>query len=497
MGVPFTTLDGVYVDGGWVRPTNGACEAVLNPATEEVIGMAPVAGPTEAADALQAARDAFDKGPWPKLPMVRRIEFVQRFRRALEERADAIKALLTAEAGSTFMLNETVQFGAIFPCIDWCLELASRLAPHHAPIQSAPNLMNPIGPPIVGAGVVIHEPVGVVACISAYNFPLFLNVLKLVPAILAGNTIVLKPSPFTPYAALLLGEIAHEIGLPKGVVNVVTGGADVGELLTSDPRVDMVSFTGSDTVGSAIMRQASATLKKVHLELGGKSALIVRADADIEMAALSVLSNFTIHCGQGCALQTRTLVHNSVRRQLVELLEMMLPNWQVGDPADPSSLVGPLIREAARSRTERYVQLGIDSGAKLVYGGKRPPGLDKGFFFQPTLFDDVDNRSAIAQDEIFGPVGVIIGFDTDDEAVAIANDSKFGLHGGIHSADRAKAWEMALQIRTGQIWINGGTGNLYAKLPFGGYKRSGIGREMGPGWLKEFMVEKAIAYPIG
>lgn len=497
MGVPFTNIDSLFIDGRWVRPADGAREAVLNPATEEVIGQAPVGGKADAEAAVSAARAAFDKGPWPRLPMAKRIEFVQRIKAGIEQRAAAIKALLTAEVGSTFMLNETIQFGAVLQQIDYCIELAGALTPQYTPIQSSANLMNPMGPPIVGAGVIVHDPVGVIACIVPYNFPFFLTVGKLIPAILAGNTTVLKPSPLTPFCSLLIGEIVEEAKLPNGVVNILTGGPDVGTLLTTDPRVDMVSFTGSDTVGAAIMAQAAPTLKRVHLELGGKSALIVRGDADIEAAAMAATVNITTHCGQGCALNTRILVHNSIRPQVVEMLTMILSNWSVGDPADSSVFMGPLIRDAARAKTERYVQIGLDAGAKLVAGGTRPPDLKRGYFFQPTLFDNVDNQSRLAQEEIFGPVGVVIGFDNDDEAVAIANDSKFGLHGGVLSANRAKAYEMALQIRSGQVWVNGGTGNLYLKVPFGGYQRSGIGREMGPNWLKEFMQEKAIVYPIG
>jgi aldehyde dehydrogenase (NAD+) len=497
MGVPFTQIDRLYIDGEWAKPAAGASEAVLNPATEVVIGMAPVGGKAEADAAIAAARHAFDHGPWPHLPMAKRIEYVQRFKAGVEKRAEAIKALLTAEVGSTFMLNETLQYGSVLLGIDYAIELAGKLEPEFAPIQSSVNLMNPIGPKTIGAGVTIYEPIGVVACIAPYNFPFLLTVSKVIPAILAGNTTVLKPSPLTPYCSLLIGEIAEEAQIPKGVVNVITGGLEVGELLSSDPRVDMVSFTGSDTVGASIMAQAAPTLKRLQLELGGKSALIVRGDADLETAALAAIANITTHCGQGCALSTRIIVHNSIRPQLVELLAMLLSGWSIGDPADSSIFMGPLIRDAARAKTERYVQIGLDSGATLAYGGKRPAHLDKGYFFEPTLFDNVDNRSRIAQEEVFGPVGVVIGFDKDDEAVAIANESKFGLHGGVLSADRSKAYELALRIRSGQIWINGGTGNLYVKVPFGGVKRSGFGREMGPRWLKEFMQEKAIVYPIG
>jgi acyl-CoA reductase-like NAD-dependent aldehyde dehydrogenase len=295
----------------------------------------------------------------------------------------------------------------------------------------------------------------------------------------------------------MLGKIAEEAGLPAGVLNIITGAADVGSVLTADPRVDLISFTGSDAVGAAILSQSASTLKKVHLELGGKSAMIVRADADIELAAGNAAFGFTLHAGQGCALLTRFLVHNSIRPQFVEAVKAVLGQLQVGDPTDPQTIIGPLISEAARAKTEHYVQKGLEQGATLVFGGQRPEGLEKGYFHNPTLFDNVDNSAIIAQEEVFGPIGVVIGFDSDEEAIAMANDSSFGLSGGVFSRDTATAFTMAKQMRTGDVKINGGTSGLYLQAPFGGYKRSGIGREFGPHWLSEYMLEKSIHYPIG
>jgi len=267
-------------------------------------------------------------------------------------------------------------------------------------------------------------------------------------------------------------------------------------LLSSDPRVDMVSFTGSEAVGISIMSQAATTLKRVHLELGGKSALIVRHDADIQAAVMGAVGGLTVNAGQGCALLTRFLVHNSIREQFVQFAQTLVGQLKVGNPADPSVLMGPLIRESQRAKVEELITSGLEQGATLVCGGGRPAELEKGFFVELTLFDDVRNDMTIAQEEIFGPVGVVIGFDTDEEAVAIANDSRFGLNGGIVSADAATAYQMAKRIRAGSVYINGGGGTMpYA--PIGGYKRSGIGREFGPDWLKEFTEEKSIIYPIG
>jgi acyl-CoA reductase-like NAD-dependent aldehyde dehydrogenase len=317
-----------------------------------------------------------------------------------------------------------------------------------------------------------------------------------VPALLAGNTLILKPSPFTPFSALLFGEIADEIGLPRGVLNIVTGGPEVGTLLTSDPRVDLVTFTGSEGVGAAIMTQAAPTLKRVHLELGGKSALIVRHDADVARAAAMAVAVLSVNAGQGCALLTRLVVHNSIRKAFVETACAVASQFRIGDPADPSVAMGPLIRESQRGKVEHLIATGRDEGARLVHGGGRPTGLDRGFFTEITLFDDVDNKMTIAQEEVFGPVGSIIGFDTDDEAISIANDSRFGLNGGIETADAAKGYEMAMWIRAGSVMLNGGTGRM-SYAPIGGYKRSGVGREYGPDWLHEYQNQKSVFYPIG
>jgi acyl-CoA reductase-like NAD-dependent aldehyde dehydrogenase len=309
----------------------------------------------------------------------------------------------------------------------------------------------------------------------------------------AGCTVVLKPSPYTPIEALVLGEAADEAGLPPGVLNIVTGGADVGTVLTTHPDVDLVTFTGSDTVAESILAQAAPTLKRVVLELGGKSAMIVREDADLDRAAAEGLRGFTAHAGQGCQLPTRHLVHNTVRREYVERVAALAAALRIGDPADPEVQMGPLIREAARERTARYVDVALESGARLVTGGRRPDA-GPGFFFEPTLFDGVDNASRIAQEEVFGPIGVVIGFDTDDEAVAIANDSRYGLSGGVHSRDTGRAYELALRLRTGGVGLNGGAGTILSAAPFGGIRRSGHGREFGIAGLDEFTYTKTISF---
>jgi acyl-CoA reductase-like NAD-dependent aldehyde dehydrogenase len=495
MDVPFTDIDRLYIDGEW--QTTAEREPVLNPATEAVIGEAPVGDASAAEAAIAAAHHAFEHGPWPRMKQAERAEMMKKMHAALVARREQLVSLILNEVGCAQGITRAVQVDEPIKHLLLAAQAFDRDEARSLPPEINLNMLNPTGPKVLGTGVVVREPVGVVTGITGYNFPFLLNMAKVTPALLAGNTLVLKPSPFTPYTALMLGEVADEIGLPKGVLNVVTGGPAVGTMLTSDPRIDMVTFTGSEAVGAAIMGQAAPTLKRVHLELGGKSALIVRDDADVAAAAAIAIMVITVNCGQGCAITSRFLVHNSVRRQFVETARAIAGQWKIGDASsDPSVLMGPLIRESQRSKVERLIQAARDEGATLVHGGGRPKHLDKGFFTDITLFDDVDNTSTIAQEEVFGPVGAIIGFDTDDEAVRIANESNYGLGGAIMTADPARAYEMALRIRTGTIAINGGTGSM-AWAPFGGYKRSGIGREYGPDWMREFQQEKTISFPAG
>ena len=482
-------LDCVYIGGEWQpAPTR---EAVINPADESLLIEAPVGSAAQVEAAIAAARHAFDHGDWPRLPVAQRQAAMHRFLDCIEARREEIVRMIVAEAGATQMLAGFLQYGIPMKHARRTVEVASRPAVTPLPLELTPNAA---GTTTLGTGVVSREPVGVVAAISPYNFPFFLNVGKVVPALVVGCTVVLKPSPYTPMEALILGEIADEAGLPRGVLSIVTGDIEAGRILTSDPRVDLVHFTGSDKVGAMIQAQGAPTLKRIVMELGGKSALIVRPDADLQQAAMAGLGGFTVHCGQGCALTTRHLVHNSVRPQFVEMLKGMLAHIKIGNPADPSVSYGPLIREVARARTEQYVQIAQDEGATLVSGGRRPEGLDKGFFFEPTLFDNVRNDSRLAQEEVFGPIGAVIGFDDDDEAIAMANASDFGLSGAVYSADAGRAYELALRIRTGGVSINGGAGTMLSDAPFGGIKRSGYGREYGEDGLNEFTYQKVISF---
>ena len=494
MAAELRTPTHLYIGGEWTPPSSGAREDVLNPATEAVIAQAPVGDARDADAAIAAARTAFDSGPWPVMAAAKRQALLTKFLDALEARKESIVALTVAEAGATLMQAQFVHFGLPIKHARATVALMTR-----DPVEIHSPELTPQrdGTTMLGIAMGVRQPIGVVAAITAYNFPFFLNLAKIIPALAAGCTVVLKPSPFTPFAALLFGEVADEVGLPPGTLNVVNGGADVGALLTTDPRVDLVTFTGSDKVGALIQAQSAPTLKRIVMELGGKSAMIVRADADITAAAASGLGGFTLHCGQGCSLLTRQLVHNSVRGEYVAKLAAMAKAVKVGDPNDMSTGMGPLIREVARKRTETYVQAAQDEGATLVAGGKRPEGLGKGYFYEPTLFDNVKNTHRIAREEIFGPVGIVIGYDDDDEAIALANDSDYGLGGGIFSKDAGKAYQMALQLRTGNVSINGGAGTMPSYAAFGGVKRSGHGKEYGLEGLNEFTYIKSISLHAG
>ncbi|KUR76705.1 aldehyde dehydrogenase family protein [Novosphingobium sp. Fuku2-ISO-50] len=495
MTIPFTHIDHVYINGAWAAPEAGH-EAVINPATGAVIGQAPQAGLRQVDAAIAAARDAFDKGPWPALSMDQRADVMQRMVEELRARQSEIAALIVAEVGCAQHITHAMQVANPISHLEAAIKYARRDEPERLPIDVTPNMFVPGGPQSIGGTTVVREPIGVVSAITGYNFPFLLNLAKIAPALLAGCTLVLKPSQFTPYSALLFGEIADAIGLPAGVLNVVTGGIAEGQLLCTDERVDMVTFTGSEGVGAAIMAQAAPTLKKVHLELGGKSAMIVRHDADVARAAAMAVGFLSVNAGQGCAIPTRLLVHNSIRPQFAQIARAVAAQIKVGDASDPGVTMGPLIRESQRAKVEHYIALGKQAGATLLCGGGRPAGLESGFFIEMSLFDDVTNDMAIAQDEIFGPVGCIIGFDSDNEAIAIANASRYGLNGAIETADAATGYAMALRIRAGSVALNGGTGTM-SYAPIGGYKRSGIGREYGPNWMREYQHEKSVFYPIG
>ncbi|MGH3556350.1 MAG: aldehyde dehydrogenase family protein [Mycobacterium sp.] len=480
----------LFIDGVWTAGESNSAVEVVNPATEAVIGTVAQATTKDVARAVESARVAFDEGPWPCMTARQRSAVLLRMADILDRRRAELIELNIREAGSVRILAETLQVG--IP-LDHFRDTADRVLttfPFEQPML--PTLGQGIG-----QGVVLKEPAGVAALISAYNFPLFLNLFKVAPALAAGCTAVLKPAPTTPLEACVVAEIAEEAGLPPGVLNVVTGDVEAGRELTTNPMVDLVSFTGSDAVGRIIANQASSTVKKVILELGGKSANIVCDDADLSKVLPSVVQNIVTHAGQGCALLTRTLVHRSRYDELVDMTAAALSHITVGDPKDGTTMMGPLISAAQREKVEALIARGVTDGAEIAVGGGRPAGLDIGFFVEPTLLIGVGNDMAVAQREFFGPVGVLIPFDDDAEAVRLANASDYGLAGGVWAHNPARAYEIARRIRAGHISVNGGGGNLSPHGPFGGYKRSGLGREWGAFGLEEFLESKTVHWPVG
>lgn len=482
----------LFIDDEWTDGSGSELLEVVNPASEERIGGVPQATAGDVVAGIEAARRAFDEGPWPRMTARERSGVLVRMAEVMERRRDELGELSVAEAGSTRALASSLQVGAP---IEHFADMAERVLPGFAFAEPmSPHVAPNVG---VSQGVVTREPFGVAALITPFNFPFMLNVFKLAAALAAGCTTVLKPSPHTPLEAFVLGEIAQEAGLPPGVLNVVTGGVDAGAELTQNPMVDIVSFTGSDAVGRKVYQQGAESLKKVILELGGKSANIIFPDADLDKVAQDVILNCTLHAGQGCVLNTRTLVHESVHDDLVARVKAGLDYVTVGDPADANTVMGPLIREQQRQRVEGFIRQALEEGAQLAYGGGRPSHLDRGFFVEPTLFVDVTNTMAIAQREVFGPVGVVIPFGDEEEAVRLANESDYGLGAGVWSGDVTRAYSVAAQMRAGFVSINGFPPGLNPDAAFGGYKHSGLGREWGAWGLSEFLQHKSIVWSVG
>jgi aldehyde dehydrogenase (NAD+) len=455
----------------------------LNPATGEVLGWAPDATVEDAEAAVAAARRAFDSTNW-STDVDLRIRCLEQLHQALTEHKEELRELTIAEVGAPRTLTYSAQLDEPVEMVRYFADLLRRYP-----------MTEDLGETEIRGQRhrrwVEKEAAGVVAAIIAYNFPTQLALAKLVPALAAGCTVVLKGAPDTPLITLALAElIASHTDLPAGVVNVLTSSdVAVGETLTGHPGVDMVTFTGSTPTGRRIMESASGTVKKVFLELGGKSAMIVLDDADF--AAAAMFAGFTIcsHAGQGCALTSRLLVPADHHDAIVEQVATAMGRVRYGDPADPKTFMGPLISERQRDKVDGMVQRAIAAGATLVTGGKR---VDPGFFYAPTLLAGVDPASEIAQEEVFGPVLAVIAYDDEDHAVRIANDSIYGLSGAVHSRDQERAISVARRIRTGSFSINGG--NYFgADAPFGGFKQSGIGREMGTAGFEEFLDSKTFA----
>ncbi len=471
-----------YIDGRWVQGEGGRDLEVINPATEEVIARFETASVAQARQAIHAARRAFDEGPWPRMSPRERSRILFTLADALRQREAELIDLTVREAGCTIGLAHTIQ--VVYP-IDHMYYFAEQAA------RSMVEPLPPVEGPMPMTSIVVREPVGVVAAVTPWNFPFFLALWKVGHALATGNTIVLKPASYTPLTALEIARAAEHADLPPGVLNVVAGGgSDIGEELAASPLVDKVSLTGSTEVGRRVMQLGASNVKRIALELGGKSAAIVLDDADLDKVTTACLMGFLIHAGQACGASTRILVHVAMHEALVERMVGMAPFLVVGDPAEMTTVVGPLIRAEHRARVERYIERGVEEGAAIACGGKRPEALPKGYYLEPTILTGVNNRMTVAQEEIFGPVGVVIPYKDDDEAVRIANDSIYGLAGSIYSGSTTRALALARRVRTGTMMVNGGGINPHA--PFGGFKQSGIGREMGLYGLNEYTEIKHI-----
>ncbi|WP_406104601.1 aldehyde dehydrogenase family protein [Micromonospora globbae] len=462
-----------YLDGRWVTASGGETIPVHNPATEEVIAAVPAGTAADVDRAVAAARAAFDG--WAATPPAERAAHLDRLHAALSARADEIARTVALELGAPLKLATRVQAALPLTVLHSYVELAAHPATEET----------------VGNSTIVREPVGVVGAITPWNYPLHQVVAKLAPALAAGCTVVLKPSELTPLVSYLLFDAIHEAGLPPGVVNLVTGtGPVVGEAIAAHPDVDMVSFTGSTATGRRISHLAADRIARVALELGGKSANVVLDDADLVTAVKVGVGNAFLNSGQTCTAWTRMLVHRSRYDEALELAAKVAAGYRLGDPFDPATRLGPLVSAAQRKRVRGHVTRGLADGGRLVAGGPDAPVPDRGWYVAPTVIADVDPDSALAQEEVFGPVLAVIPVDDDDHAVAVANNSRYGLAGAVWSADEERAVRVARRMRTGAVDVNGAPFNPLA--PFGGYKQSGIGRELGRHGLAEFLQTKSI-----
>ena len=466
--------DKLYIDGAWVASSGKGSLEVFDSNTEEVIGTIPEGTAEDVDRAVQAAAAAFSE--WSAVSHDERAKLLARVSEGLAARTDEIGETISKEVGMPLSLAKMIQVG--LPAGAFA-EMASRVTDFAWESE-------------VGNSLIVREPIGVVGAITPWNYPLYQIALKVAPALAAGCTVVLKPSEVAPLNAFALAEVIDDVGLPAGVFNLVTGiGSVVGEAIAGHPKVDMVSFTGSTRAGKRVMTLAAETVKKVALELGGKSANIILEDADLDTAVPAGLFACYLNSGQTCSALTRMIVPRSKLADVEEKAKAAAEGYAPGNSLEKATNLGPLASAVQRDRVRGYIEKGISEGAKLVTGGAEPPeGLEKGYFVRPTVFSEVTSEMTIAQEEIFGPVLSILPYDTEEEAIAIANDSVYGLSGGVWSADKAHAEEVARRIRTGQVDINGGAFNPSA--PFGGYKQSGVGRERGEFGFEEYLEVKSL-----
>jgi betaine-aldehyde dehydrogenase len=475
-----TTKDTLYIGGEWVAPATTGTIDVISPHTEEVIATVPDGSPADIDKAVAAARNTFDNTDWPTMPIAERLEIVQRFTDLYASRMMDMAAIITEEMGSPISFSQLAQSPAPWMMLTTFLDIAKSY-------EWEETRIGVLGSPVI----VRSEPVGVVGAIVPWNVPQFVTMSKLAPALVSGCTMVLKPAPETPLDAYLLAEILDEAGVPAGVVNIVAAGRETGEHLVRHKGVDKIAFTGSTAAGRTIASICGEQLKRVSLELGGKSAAIILDDADLAATMQGLKFASFMNSGQACVAQTRILASRARYDEVVEALAETVKTIAVGDPNDPATEVGPMVAQRQQERVEKYIALGQEEGARVIVGGNgMPAGLDKGWYIQPTVFADVDNGMRIAQEEIFGPVVAVIPYDDVDDAVRIANDSDFGLAGSVWTGDGGAGLDVARRVRTGTYGVNQYTMDFVA--PFGGYKSSGIGREFGKEGLEAYLERKTI-----
>ena len=475
--------DTLFIGGQWVQPGSERTFEVISPATEQLVARVPEGVEADIDAAVTAAREAFDKGPWPRMSLEERITVLRKLSAELAARESEAAALVSAEMGCPITLSTKMQ--SIGPRM--LLDAFLNIAPTYPWSDTRTSAS--------GSALVTREPVGVVAAVVPWNAPLLITMIKLAPALLAGCTTVVKPSPETPLDAYLLGDMLDKIGLPEGVVNIVPAQREVSEYLVRHPGIDKVSFTGSTPAGRRIASLCGHDLRRVTLELGGKSAAVLLDDADLDVAVAAIRAVSLRNSGQVCSNKTRIVVARSRRDELHDRLLDLIGSMPVGDPFDPATEIGPMVSDRHRSRVEGYIADAKTSGASLLVGGGRPEGLDRGWYVEPTIFADVDPFAKIAQEEIFGPVLTVHTFDTEAEAIEIANNSEYGLNGSVFAADPEHGLSVARHIRTGTIEVNGSPVGFTA--PIGGFKNSGIGREAGLEGFDAYVELKSYGIPAG
>ncbi|WP_217210384.1 aldehyde dehydrogenase [Streptomyces sp. AC550_RSS872] len=473
----------LFIGGELTDPLGKDVIEVVSPHTEEVIGRVPHASPADVDRAVAVARKAFDEGSWPRMSLDERIEVVTRIKDGIAVRHEEIARVISAENGSPYSWSVLAQALGAMMVWDAAITVARNFTYEEARDG------------VLGKILVRREPVGVVAAVAPWNVPQFVAAAKLAPALLTGCTVILKPSPESPLDAYLLAEIAKDAGLPDGVLSILPADREVSEYLVGHPGIDKVSFTGSVAAGKRVMEVAARNLTRVTLELGGKSAAVVLPDANVEATVAGVVPAAWMNNGQACVAQTRILLPRARYDEFAEAFAAAAGALVVGDPLDPATQVGPLVARRQQRRNLDYIRIGQEEGAKILTGGGRPAGLEKGWYVEPTLFGDVDNSMRIAREEIFGPVICLLPYGDESEAVKIANDSDYGLSGSVWTADTGHGIEVARQVRTGTYSVN--TFSLDMLGPFGGYKNSGLGREFGPEGFGEYLEHKMIHLPAG